>query len=70
MTPAVLFHLYSQQFRMRQDIVLLARQEALRTAVPGTGLSQLSVELPGRGDSFETPIASDDSSKNSGERRE
>jgi len=69
-TPAVLFHLYSQQFRMRQDIVLLARQEALRTAVPGTGLPQLSVELPGRGDSFETPIASDDSSKNSGERRE
>jgi len=52
-TPAVLFHLYSQQFRMRQDIVLLARREALRTAEPGTGLSQPRVELAGWGDSFE-----------------
>jgi hypothetical protein len=52
-TPAVLFHLYSQQFCMRQDIFLLARREALRTAEPGTGLSRPCVELPGWGDSFE-----------------
>lgn len=51
-TPAVLFHLYSQQFRMRQDIVLLARREALRTSRRGYGLESLSVELPETGDLF------------------
>ena len=66
-TPAVLFHLYSQQFRMRQDIVLLARREALRTAQPGSGLSQLSEELLGWADTFD---ASDDSPDRFGERHE
>lgn len=57
-TPAVLFHLYSRQFRMRQDIVLLARREALRTAEPGTGLCP--VEMPGWGELFETSVPSDE----------
>ncbi len=68
--PAVLFHLYSQQFRMRQDIVLLARREALRTAQPGSGLPELSVGLPRWGVSSEAPITSGDPPGDSGERRE
>jgi len=66
-TPAVLFHLYSQQFRIRQDIVLLARREALRTAQPGTGLSRLSVGPSGWGDSFETSTSSGQPPGSSGE---
>jgi hypothetical protein len=69
-TPAVLFHLYSQQFRMRQDIVLLARREALRTAEPGTGLPRLRGELPGWSDSFEMSSSSGHSPGSSGDRHE
>ncbi|MHC4878581.1 MAG: DUF2304 family protein [Planctomycetota bacterium] len=57
-TPAVMFHLYSQQFRMRQDIVLLARREALGNPQPGYGLPHISVELDGQGDSFEASMPS------------
>jgi hypothetical protein len=39
-TPAVLFQIYAQQFSMRRDIVELARREALRTPIAGSGLSE------------------------------
>ncbi len=69
-TPAVLFHLYSQQFRMRQDIVLLARREALRGPQPGYGLPQVGIELEVREDSFEASMPSSDSPDMAGERHE
>ena len=69
-TPAVMFHLYSQQFRMRQDIVLLARRDALRTAEPGIGLPRLSIEEPGRGDFFEASASRDEPPADTGVRRD
>jgi len=38
-TPFVLFHLYAKQFAIQRDLVILARRDAIRQAVPGEGLN-------------------------------
>ena len=69
-TPVVLFHLYSQQFRIRQDIVLLARREALRTAAAGAGLPRLGGEITGCGDSFDVTTPAGHPPVDTGARRD
>lgn len=45
-TTLVLFQFYGRLFQMRRDIVKLARQEALRTAVMGEGVSTSPENAP------------------------
>lgn len=40
LTVAVMFHFYGCQFAMQRDIVELARREALRAPVMGSGLAE------------------------------
>lgn len=63
-TVGVLFHLYSQQFQMRQDFVHLVRQEALRNPRPGYGVTQSAVDANNLTDSFGDPSSSDSSDQN------
>lgn len=69
-TSGVLLHFYGRQFTLRRDFVELARREALRTAEPGTGLSQFRIERLGRGNSFDEATSSSDSPGRSGDRHE
>lgn len=44
-TTGVLLHFYGRQFTLRRDLVTLARREALRNPVPGTGLPAITTAI-------------------------